>query len=570
MQGSSRVTQEQLQTLIQSGENLEVEFKGESRSALNDRALVEAVVCLANRTGGGPAWLLIGVEDDGTVTGARPRHDGGKTEPRRLQALIGSRTQPSLSCRVDVVDLHGLPVIAVEVPASRTPISTADGVYLRRALGHTGQPQCLPMSFYEMQSLQASRGSLDYTGLDVHGATWNDLDPLEFARFRRRIEESRGQGDRSLLTLSDVELAKALGAVRANHEVTSVKVLGLLLFGKEEALRQYVPSHEVAFQVLRGTVVEVNDFMRWPLVRVIEEIETRYRALNREVEITLGMTRLGIPDFPERAVREALANALIHRDYATLGTVHVQWHQDALVFSNPGGFPQGIHLDNLLVAPPTPRNPALADAFKRAAIVERTGRGIDILFEEQLRNGRPAPSYQNSTDRSVQLILPGGAPNLEFVQMLFEEARAGASMRLVDLLVMNQLWFERRLNVHDAARLLQRSEAEARGVIERLVEAGLVEARGDGRSRYYHLAPGTYRKLGQKAEYVRQSGFEPLQQEQMVLRYVREHGRITRRETAELCRISPFQASRLLLGMVKNDLLQAGGRGKGAFYELRS
>ena len=101
--------------------------------------------------------------------------------------------------------------------------------------------------------------------------------------------------------------------------------------------------------------------------------------------------RIGIPDYSEQALREGLANALIHRDYSRLGAVHVQWQEDRIEISNPGGFPEGVRLDNLLVTPPRPRNPSLVDAFKRAGIVERTARGIDTIFFEQLRNGRPAP-----------------------------------------------------------------------------------------------------------------------------------------------------------------------------------
>ncbi|MGH3873548.1 MAG: ATP-binding protein [Pseudonocardiaceae bacterium] len=76
--------------------------------------------------------------------------------------------------------------------------------------------------------------------------------------------------------------------------------------------------------------------------------------------------------------------------------------------SSPGGFPEGIRLDNLLVAAPQPRSPLLADAFKRTGLVERTGRGINRMFAEQLRVGRPAPDYGRSTDRQVVAVLPGG------------------------------------------------------------------------------------------------------------------------------------------------------------------
>ena len=114
----------------------------------------------------------------------------------------------------------------------------------------------------------------------------------------------------------------------------------------------------------------MNDFFAWPLFRVMEEVDARFRARTREEELMLGLLRLGIPDYPERAFREALANALIHRDYTRMGAVHVQWHPDHLLISSPGGFPEGVRLDNLLVTPPRPRNPFLADAFKRAGIVE--------------------------------------------------------------------------------------------------------------------------------------------------------------------------------------------------------
>lgn len=344
-------------------------------------------------------------------------------------------------------------------------------------------------------------------------------------------------------------------------------MLGLLLFGREEALGRLLPTHEVAFQVLRGQEVEVNDFFRWPLLRVMEEIEARFRARCGEAEIQVGMLRIGVPDYPPAAFREALANALVHRDYARLGTVHVQWHEDRIELSSPGGFPEGVRLDNLLVTPPRPRNPLLADAFKRAGIVERTARGIDTIFHEQLRNGRPAPSYERSGETGVVVVLPGGEANLEFVRLVAEESRDGRALGLDDLLVLNGLWQERSLTTARAAALTQKPESEARAVLQRLVEAGLVEGRGQRKGRSWLLSAATYRRLGKEAAYVRQRGFEPLQQEQMVLQYVEKHGRITRRQAAELCRISGPQAYRLLDRLVGLGLLEReGARGRGVAY----
>ncbi|WP_284155429.1 ATP-binding protein [Sulfuricystis multivorans] len=391
---------ETLRALITAGETLAVEFKGEEQGPLNDRQIIEAVVCLANRTGNDCAYLLIGVEDDGRITGARPRH-GATTDPAKVAALIANRTRPALSVRIEGVQLAGVTVLAIEIPAQRQPVATSDGVFLRRVLGGDGKPACMPMDGYAVQSLLADRGLLDPSAQIVPEARWEHLDPLEFERFRRSVRERRGRSDESLLDLPDLELAKALGVVDANGAVRGVRLAALLLFGKEDAVRRFVPTHEVAFQVLRGLDVEVNDFFRWPLLRAMEEIEARIRARNREQELMVGLLRVGVPDYPERALREALANALIHRDYQRLGAVHFQWQRDQIEITSPGGFPEGVRLDNLLVTAPRPRNPLLADAFKRAGIVERTARGIDTIFYEQLRNGRPAPSYARSNEATV-------------------------------------------------------------------------------------------------------------------------------------------------------------------------
>lgn len=87
----------------------------------------------------------------------------------------------------------------------------------------------------------------------------------------------------------------------------------------------------------------------------------------------------------------------------------------------------------------------------------------------------------------------------------------------------------------------------------------MVEERGQKKGRTWHLAAAVYGLLGDKAGYVRQRGFEPLQQEQMVLQYMEEHGRITRHEAAELCRITGARAYRLLDRLARQEIIQREG-----------
>jgi ATP-dependent DNA helicase RecG len=188
---------------------------------------------------------------------------------------------------------------------------------------------------------------------------------------------------------------------------------GLLLVGKETALGEYVPAFEVAFQVLQNDEVRVNDFHCWPLLRTLEWILEAFQVRNGERELNLGMFRIGVPTYDRRGFREAVNNALIHRDYSQLGAVHIQIHNDRIRISSPGGFVQGVTPDNLLVSEPRPRNPRLADAFKRIGLVEWVGRGVGIIYAGQLRNGCIPPDYSTSTVAGVNVILPGGASRFE-------------------------------------------------------------------------------------------------------------------------------------------------------------
>jgi ATP-dependent DNA helicase RecG len=248
--------------------------------------------------------------------------------------------------------------------------------------------------------------------------------------------------------------------------------------------------------------------------------------------------------------------------------VYVRWQHERLTVSNPGGFVDGVSLDNLLVVEPRPRNPLLADAFKRIGLAERTGRGVDLIFQGLLRYGRPAPSYRRSDATSVVVELSCADADRDFLKLVIdEEQRLGTSIPVDTLLVLSRLREEKRLDAAALPQTLQKDLASARAVVERLVEAGLAEAHGIKQGRTYTMSPQLYCRLGEPAGYIRQAGFDPLQQEQMVRSFVREHGRINRAGAAELCRISLDQAKRLLAKLVDEDVLARKGVGRATHYE---
>ena len=553
-------SERQLQEVLQQGENLMVEFKSDLK-CLPDRELVAAVVALANTEGGD---LFLGVEDDGSVTGLHPNHAnlGG------LPALIANRSNPAIAVRVEPVVIQGRQVARVTVPKSRQLVSTSEGLLQRRRLKLDGRPEAVPFYPHEFLQRQSGMGLADPSAMPLADVAVDQLDPLQRLRIRNAIKKYGG--DQSLLPLADEELDGALGLVVNDRGERRPTVAGLLLLGSEALLRQHLPAHEVAFQVLRGTDVLANEFFRKPMLETFEEVELMFRARVSEEEIQVGLFRVPIPNFDRRAFREAFVNALVHRDYSALGAVHVKLDGDGMAISNPGGFVEGVTLDNLLVADPRSRNPLLADIIKRIGLAERTGRGIDRIFEGMLRYGRPAPDYSMSSPYTVSVRMAAGDADLDFLRMILQrEEQTGGTMPIDSLIILARLREERRLATLDLVAAVQKPESLVRASLEKLVEAGLVEAHGASRGRTYTLSAKVYQHTGQKAAYVRQAGFDPVQQEQMVLTYIDKHGAIKRADVMELCHLTKNQAYKLLARLKeRGEIMQIGDR-KGAVYERK-
>ena len=556
------VSETYLRGLLAAGETLEVEFKSDHRRQLGPEEIYENVVCLANTQGG---VLLIGVENDGQVTGLHVDRQAKWRDPQFLNAAIFSNTVPPINARVSRTSLSEGDVLAIAVDPYPAICATSSGRCLRRVRA-SGGPECRPYYPHEHRAQRITLGLEDLTGQVMTGATWADFDPLEIERLRQTIR--RAGGDHRLIELTDPELMQALRLVESRDGELVPVIAGLLLVGREQRLRELIPTHRTAFQVFRDDAqIAANEVMHAPLLRQIEGLEERFEARRNEQEIMLGMLRMPIPEYSKDAYREAINNALIHRDYALLGTTHVQWHPDHIAITNPGGFPPGITTSNLLTHEPKPRNPRLAEACARIGLVESSARGVDRIYLGQLQYGRPLPDYGGSDDQAVRLILHGGRANFEFVRLIHGASQAGTPLKLDDLIVLNQLEREREVTFEGARSLLQKGEGQTRAVLDRLIEQGFIEGRGAKQRRYILSAP-IYRLLGRAVDYVRLTGMETALLETMVIEHIKAHGAITRRETAAMCRLSDEEAKVLLRRMSDEGKLALQGEKRGAHYVL--
>jgi len=546
---------------VPTREMLDVEFKSDVK-CYSDHDLIEEIVGMANTVGG---ILYLGVEDDGTITGVHKKHK----DAIGVTALIANSTVPPISVRAEIITEEDRDILKIEIPRSRGVVSTTSGKILRRRLKLDGSPEVIPMYPYEIPSRLSELGMLDYSAQPLPGATLEDFDPNQRVRLRKIIRSRQG-GEKTLLALPDDELDIAL------HFVTDVAgkyvptVTGMLLIGKEDRIAELIPTARACFQVLEGTAIRINEDSTKCLLELFETYETYIKAWNPERETEYGLFRIPIPEFDWAAFREGLVNAFCHRDYTMLGAVRVLIDDEGMTISNPGGFIDGVNLKNLLTVEPHGRNPALADAMKRIGLAEKTGRGIDRIFEGSIVYGRPWPDYSESTSRNIKLFIQRAKADLPFAKFVADEQnRQGRSLSIYTLMILSVLYNEKRSTIDRIVEMTNLSENKVRSAMEIMVEYGLVEASGRGKNRSYILGKKIYRENDEAIQYVRQTDIDSIRYPELVMKLAHtQNGIISKQDVTELLNVTPTQAYTIIKKLQNEGKLERICSGKYAKYRV--
>lgn len=545
---------------IPTAETLDIEFKSDIKS-YPDRDLIDEIVGMTNTIGG---TLYLGVEDDGTITGVNKKH----RDAIGVAALIANNTVPPIAVRAEVIT-EGEDVLKIEIPRSRGVVSTSSGRILRRRLKLDGTPEVIPMYPYEIPSRLAELGMLDYSAQPLAGAVLDDLDPNQRVRLRRIIRNRQG-GEKTLLTLPDDELDIALRLITEVGGKYVPTVAGMLLLGKEERIAELMPTARSTFQVLEGTAVRMNEDSSKPLLELFENYETYLKPWNPERETEYGLFRIPIPEFDWAAFREGLVNAFCHRDYTMLGSVRVLIDDEGMIISNPGGFIDGVNLKNLLTVEPHGRNPALADAMKRIGLAEKTGRGIDRIYEGSIVFGRPWPDYSESTSRTVKLFIQRAKADLSFAKLVADEQnRQGKPLSIYTLMILSLLNNERRCSLERIIEVTNLSENKVRAAVENMIEMGLIEATGNGKNRSFIMGKKIYREKNETIQYVRQTDIDSIRYPELVMKLARtQNGIITKQNIIDLLNVTSSQAYKIIKQLQSENKIMLLNGGKYAKYKI--
>lgn len=493
------VTLKSLGDWLVSPEGERLEFK-EAQSSFRLDDVHKYLVALANEGGG---HLVLG------VTNTIPRSIVG-TAALQDHAKSAHELTRQLGLRVTFTEL--LP------PEGRVLVATVGARHLGTPVAFRGQylmragESIVAMTADQLQAIFRER-VVDPSALPVPGAARSDLDFHAVEAFRalwaRKAERSIGM-DRAdeIRAWSNDEVLERAGLVRDNE----VSVACLVLLGSAEALQRLLPNHEVVYEYRDqpGEVqARIRRNVREPFVLAHEELWGLIEARNPITEIPAGMLRTGVAAFSERAVREAVMNAVAHRDYQRPESIFIRHDPERLTIESPGGFPPTVTIDNVLDRH-VPRNRLIAESLERAGFVERSGQGADIMFREAVREAKPLPSFEGTDDTRVTLTLGSTIRDLDFVRAIDAITRDGlAVLDARDFIVIDHVSRDGKIPKAYSSRVL------------RLVEIGVIEKHSRGR---FVLSRRLYAAAGRQGDYTRARGLHRASQLELAYQHLRQAG----------------------------------------------
>ncbi len=242
----------------------------------------------------------------------------------------------------------------------------------------------------------------DFSARICPGLNLNDLDEQAIEEMRRLMRVNRRH-------LADMPLAQLLSDL---HLTTTegITYAALILLGKSEAIAHYLPQQNVVVEYRRNPEeirYDARREFREPLFIAIRHIweYLNQPASNPLIHLMDLPGIVDIPSFNEETIREAVLNACIHRSLQMGGDILIRQSPEQIEITNPGGFPYGVNLGNLLTVNSSPRSRLMAEVIEKTGLIERSGQGVDIMYANCIGEGREAPDYARSDDYQVCLVI---------------------------------------------------------------------------------------------------------------------------------------------------------------------
>ncbi len=340
--------------------------------------VTETLVALANGDGG---TLLLGLSAKGI---AGRDHDAGALAELAVDAALQAEP-PLILPRPQLVELESGAVVAVQVPAGLPHVYSVKGIYLTRTGAHNR-----PLTTPELRRLLLDRNESGFESQPVVEATVADFDPLRVNRYLDLLGMAPDE--------DPVVVLQSRGCVtRVGSGAQCPTVAGLLLFGREP--QRFLRSAEITCVRYAGPTMG-DEFVRQDLGGTLPEqlrLAEAFVSTNMRRGMRIrGLERVDSTEYPPAVVREAIVNAIAHRDYSVRGDgIRLLMFSDRMEIYSPGRLPGHVTLENLKDERYS-RNEAIVAVLGDMGFIERLGYGIDRMIAAMQEAGLPAPVFEET------------------------------------------------------------------------------------------------------------------------------------------------------------------------------
>lgn len=343
----------------------------------------------------------------------------------------------------------------------------------------------------------------DYSSKIAPTANEEDLSPEGIIELRKLLNQSARVEKKEIQNISDKQLLVDLGLIVDNK----ITLAALILLGKEKSIKRILPHAEIRFgyktnesEIRNQDMVVYSGGYLLNYQKIWEKINSR----NLTLSIPGGIRIIEKRTFDEETIREALNNAIIHRDYSENETIFITQTPQSIAFSSPGGLLEGVTISNIAEETKT-RNKLIADILFKCDFVEQFGHGVNLMIKNQLSSGKALPDYSKTDKHHVVVKLDGKIQDLEFAKFVYIVAyKKQKILNDQELLILN------KIKNHDFF------ESNST-IMSNLLQLGLVESLGNGK---YILSSTYYSYTDKKGEYTRRKGLDKEAKKELILKHL--------------------------------------------------